>query len=182
MEQRRRQNRGLGECARMSVLKRTVLVVVLAAIVTMLAAPAAQATVRIYVGKGVGKARLGMVDTTAMKYLGSHQPMRGDTDYNSRVVYVVDFGKKSSGRYALEMLSNKSHKVFQFACNRAKYVTAKGIKVGSTESLLKSKYGSKLKRNATQAIYTRYTLGKHPYTRFWVKKSTARVYQIIVAK
>jgi hypothetical protein len=165
----------------MSILKRSVLVVAAVTIVMMLAVPAAQAKVRIYVGKGVGEARLGMTDTTAEKYLGQHKPMQVDTAYGSRVVYVVEFGTKSGGRYSLEMLSDANHKVFQFACNATKYVTAKGVRVGSPESTLKAKYGSALKRSAG-AIYISYTLGKHPFTRFYVKHSTSKVFQIIVAK
>lgn len=165
----------------MKVLKRTVLIVVLAALVAMLAAPAAQAKVRIREGKGVGKAKLGMVDKTAMKYLGKHKAMKRDPAYGSRVVYMVDFGKKHGGRYALEMLSNANHRVFMFTCNTATYVTAKGIKVGSTESRLKAKYGSRLKRFA-RPIYTWYKLGKHPFTQFIVKKKTHKVFQIIISK
>jgi hypothetical protein len=165
----------------MKVLKKTILVVVMATAVTLVAASAAQAKVIIHEGKGVGKARLGMVDTTAAKYLGAHQAMQRDSNYGSRVVYVIEFGKKTGGRYALEMLSNASHKVFMFTCNSAGYLTAKGIKAGSTESLLTAKYGSSLRR-LPLSIYTWYTLGTHPYTQFIVKKSTHRVFQIIIGK
>lgn len=164
----------------MDILKRTILLVVLATILTLLAAPAAPAAVRIYEGKGVGKARLGMVDRTAMKYLGKHLAMQRDSAYANRVVYVTDFGRKSGGRPALEMLSNASHRVFMFTCNSSVYVTANGVKVGSTESSLKSKYGNSLKRLA-RPIYTWYTLGRHPHTQFIVKKSTHRVFQIFIA-
>jgi hypothetical protein len=165
----------------MKAARRIVLVVALATIFTLLAASVAQAAVRIHEGKGVGKARLGMVDTTAAKYLGAHQPMQTDPNYGSRVVYVIYFGKNVGGRWALEMYSNASHKVFMFTCNASKYVTAKGVKVGSKESFLKAKYGSALKRSPGK-IYTAYTLGKHPFTRFYVKNSTKRVFQIIVEK
>jgi hypothetical protein len=163
----------------MFALKRIAVVVGLATFLTLTAASLAQAQVTVLEGKGVGKARLGMTDTTAAKYLGKHQPIRKDTDYGSRVVYVIYFGTKSGGRFPLEMLSKANHKVFMFTCNASKYVTSKGVKVGSTESALKAAYGSKLKRVA-QSIYNRYTLGTHPYTRFWVKRSTKRVSQIFV--
>jgi len=165
----------------MKVLSRTFLVVVLAAIFTLPAAPAAQGAVPIHEGKGVGRAQLGMADGTAVKFLGSHRPTQVDTNYSNRTVYVTYFGKKSGGRYALEMLSSASHRVFMFTCNSSIYVTARGAKAGSTESFLKSKYGSTLKRLA-RPIYTWYTLGRRPYTQFIVKKSTHRVLQICIAR
>lgn len=166
----------------MKTLKRTSLVVILAVVVVMLTAAAAQASVRIYDGKGVGKARLGMVDRTAASYLGSHIGPNVDRRYPKIVVYVTWFGKKlGTNRYVLEMLSNSAHKVTMFTANTSLYVTNRGVKVGSTESFLKSKYGSSLKLHST-SVYREYKYGSHPYTLFRVKKSTAKVFQIVVGK
>ena len=129
-------------------------------------------------GQGVGRARLGQIDTRAAVYLGKNSGLQRDPNYGSRVVYVMGFGKKSGGRYPCEMLSDSMHRVFQFSFNSPAYVTAKGIKVGSSESQLTADY-SGMKRNHTPK-FNHYIWGKRPYTDFWVLNSNQRVYQIIV--
>jgi len=91
----------------------------------------------------------------------------------------MEFGSKmKDGRYPLEMLSNSKHKVIQFTFNTKKYVTSKGIKVGSSESSLTSKYTSMKRHHTTR--FNHYVLGSRPFTDFWVMNSSGRVYQVIV--
>ncbi|MGA9761060.1 MAG: hypothetical protein WBQ14_01375 [Gaiellaceae bacterium] len=151
--------------------------VVFAALVALAVSSVASATV-IREGKGAGQARLGQIDTSVASLLGKHTGLQRDPNYGSRVVYVMDFGKKKAGRYPCEMLSNSTHHVFQFAFNSPAYVTARGIKVGSSEAALTAAY-SGMKRAHTPK-FDHYILGKRPYTDFWVLNSTRRVYQIIV--
>jgi len=129
-------------------------------------------------GAGVGKARLGQVDTAAAASLGKHTGLQRDPNYGSRVVYVIGFGKKSGGRYPLEMLSSATHRIFQFSFNSSAYATARGIKVGSSEAKLVAAY-SGMKRIHTPK-FNHYIWGRRPYTDFWVLNSSQRVYQVIV--
>jgi hypothetical protein len=90
----------------------------------------------------------------------------------------MDFGAKRGGRYPCEMLSDSAHLVFQFSFNSPVYVTAKSIKVGSSEAQLIAAYPG-MKRSHTPK-FNHYILGKRPYTDFWVLNSSQRVYQVIV--
>ena len=163
----------------MAVARRITLVALLTAVVLALGASSALASVTIHENAGVGKARLGRKDDANTAYLGKVTAYYEDTAYSSPT-YCYAFGKRLAyHRYALQMFSNSHHVVFEFACNTAKYVTTKGVKVGSTKARLKAKYGSKLKRHAA-GQYWRYTLGNKPYTDFYVKKKTGRVFEIIV--
>lgn len=148
-----------------------------AALVALAVASLAAATV-IHEGKGPGRARLGQIDTRAAGFIGKHGGLQRDPNYGSRVVYVMDVGTKKGGRYACEMLSSSTHRVFQFSFNSPAYVTDKGIRVGSSETQLTAAY-SGIKRNHTPK-FNHYIWGKRPYTDFWVLNSTQRVYQIIV--
>ena len=150
---------------------------VFAALVALTVASIASATV-IHEGKGAGQARLGQIDTSVARLLGKHTGLQRDPNYGSRVVYVTDFGTKRAGRYPCEMLSNSTHRVFQFSFNSPVYVTARGIKVGSSEADLTSAYPG-MKRSHTPK-FDHYVLGARPYTDFWVLNSTKRVYQVIV--
>lgn len=129
----------------------------------------------IYVNKGVAAARLGMVDSTAAKKIGKVAKSYKDNNYAGQTVYCYFFGKKSGGKYAVEMYSNKKHKVFGFVINSKAYQTTKGIGVGSSESRLTSKYA--LKKHAGP-VYTRYHLGGNPGTDFYVKGGKVRFIQI----
>lgn len=142
------------------------------------AASTAAAAVTIYEGKGVAAARLGMRDSTAASKIGKVTKAYRDRSYAGQVVYRYCFGRKlPSGRYPLEMFSNKSRKVFQFTANNGTYVTTEAIKVGSTESALKKAYGDRLSKNPG-SVYVRYTLGTAPATDFYVK--SGKVTSIIV--
>lgn len=147
-------------------------------LVALVIVSTAVAATVIHEDKGPGRARLGQIDTGAALFLGKHTGLQRDTNYGSRVVYLMSFGTKKAGRYACEMLSNSNHRVFQFSFNSPAYVTAKGIKVGSSESQLTAVYAG-MKRNHTTK-FNHYILGKRPYTDFWVLNSSQRVYQIIV--
>jgi hypothetical protein len=142
-------------------------VVVLAA---SLLAPAAAygASAKIYPGRGVKTARLGQRDTTAAGRIGRVVLKKRDTSYAGRVVWVRYFGKKRNGKYALELYSNKSRKVFAFVINQNTYVTTKRIRVGSTESALTAAYGSSLSLNSGP-VYNIYTMGGAAGTDFYVR-------------
>jgi hypothetical protein len=129
---------------------------------------AASATTRIYVNKGVGTARLGQLDTAAALRLGRVKAKKRDSSYAGRVVWVRYFGTKSGGKYALELYSNKSHRVFAFVINRSNYVTSAGIHVGSSESALTSAYGSALS-SFPGPVYNRYSLGGSSGTDFYCR-------------
>ncbi len=131
----------------------------------------------IYVNRGIGTARLGMNDSTAAKRIGPVKKKIRDSDYPGQVYWVWYFGRKTGGRYAIEMHSNSKRKVWSFVVYSSSYKTLKGIHVGSTESALRKAYGKSLKKS-TGPIYTKYYLGGRPRTEFYVKSS--RVKQISV--
>jgi len=152
---------------------------VLAAVVlvAMLAFPVAAYAGKktIYVGKGIAKARIGMKDKTAAKKIGKVAKKVKDDDYAGQTVYCYYFGKKSGGKYAVEMYANKKHKVFGFVVNSKSYKTTKGIHVGSKESTLTDKYTLS---EYDGPVYTRYHLGGNPGTDFYVKSSKVKIIQI----
>lgn len=145
---------------------------------TLVFAAVAQAAVTIVENAGVGRARLGMSDSTCASRLGRVVKKGRDSSYENQVVYYFCFGRRlSSGAYPLVMYSNRSHRVFSFVVNSSGYVTRRGIRVSSTESALRRAYGSKLRRYRG-SVYTRYTLGSRPGTDFYVKGG--RVRKIVV--
>lgn len=163
----------------MRVVRSAGLAVSLAVLVFGLSASVALASVTIYENKGVAKARLGMKDSTAKQHLG---PVLAEWTDNNYATPSYGYGFRTRlgyHHYALEMYGNSSHVVFEFACSAVFYVTTKGVKVGSTTTYLKSKYVTGLTRHPA-GLYWRYTYGKRPYTDFYVKKSTGRVFEIIV--
>lgn len=154
----------------MKIWRRTLLpLAATGALAVLLVVPAtAAATMTIYENRGVGTPRLGWLDSNAKKYYGHLASYSKDTSYPT-VVYLYKFGyKMANGRFPLEMRSNSSHRVFNFRCYSAYYVTTKGVKVGTAESTLKSKYSGKLRR-IPGSTYTHYIMGSKPYTDFWVK-------------
>jgi hypothetical protein len=151
---------------------------VMASLAALLLAAMAAGAVVIHEGKGPDRARLGQIDSAAARYLGKNTGLQRDPNYGSRVVYLISFGKKQGGRYACELLSDSKHRVFQFSFNSPAYVTAAGIKVGSSESELTAAYGGMKRTHTTK--FNHYVWGKRPYTDFWVLNKTQRVYQIIV--
>jgi hypothetical protein len=154
---------------------------VAAALTASLLVPAAAygASAKIYSGTGVKTARLGQRDTTAAARIGRVVLKKRDTSYAGRVVWVRYFGKKRNGKYALELYSNKSRKVFAFVINQNTYVTTRRIRVGSTESALTAAYGSLLSLNAGP-VYNIYTIGGSAGTDFYVRGG--KVTKIIVRR
>lgn len=161
----------------MRLSRKATITVGLAAVIVVLFASTALATMTIYEGKGVGKARLGLTDSHNKPLLGKVAASWKQT-YKTYTVYCYGFGKKIGYHvYALVMVA-KSHKTNEFDCHTNYYVTTKGIKVGSTKTQLLAKYKG-MKRYAA-GLYWRYTYGHKPYTDFYVKKSTNKVAVIIL--
>ncbi len=139
-------------------------------------------TVKIYVSKGVHKARLGMTDTKTKSRVGlKFVKSRKDNNYEGQTVYRSCFGKKRSGGYDVETYSNKKHVVWMLAIFGSGPHTARGIHVSSTEAKLEKAYGSSLKKRSGD-VYTIYTLGKTrgKGTDFYVKNSTHKITEINV--
>jgi hypothetical protein len=127
----------------------------------------------IYVNQGIGTARLKMKDSTAAKRIGKVAKKVRDGDYE-KVYWIWYFGKKSHGKYAVAMHVNDQHKVWAFWVYSTSYVTAKKIRVGSTEAALKKAYGKSLAKRGR----TCYHLGGRTGTDFWMK--SGKVSQICV--
>lgn len=126
-------------------------------LITLLVASAAIATVYIYVGKGVGSARIGQTYTYAAKKLSSTYKTVRDRNYSYTVYHTYVGSKMSNGRYPIEMYSKADRRVFRFQINSTRYPTTKGVRIGSTESYLKSKYPN-AKGPYTSGQYRRYRL------------------------
>ena len=155
------------------------LVVILALVLIAIGVASAATKLIVHCNKGIGAATLGMSEAAAVKAIGSKPSKSGkDTEYEGRVVYFKMYGKKNAnGEYPLELYSDTKRKVFMFAVNSSAYPTDAGIKVGSTETQLKQKYGKQLKSKAGR-VYNHYWLGSKVGTDFYVKKG--KVTQIIV--
>ena len=143
----------------------------------LLMASTALAVLYIYPGKGVGSARIRMNHREAAKRISSTYKTVRDTRY-SYVVYRTYVGKKmSNGRYPIELYSKSDKRVFRFQVNSSRYPTSKGVKIGSAESTVKSKYPKAKKYTSGQ--YTLYRL-KHSiysfstYTEFYCKGGKVR--------
>jgi hypothetical protein len=137
------------------------------------------ATARMYVNAGIKKARLGNRDTTAAARIGRVRKKARDRSYAGRTVWVRYFGPKDGGKYALEMYSNKSRKVFAFVINHPMYVTSNGVRVGMSEADLKAVYGSALS-GPSGSVYNMYTLGGGTGTDFYCKDG--RLVKIVIRK
>ncbi len=110
------------------------------AVVVALLATSASAAVTVYEGKGVGKTRLGWNDKKTAKAISSKYKMTKDTSY-SYVVYHWYVGKRMSNkRYPIELYAKKNHKVYRYHVNSPSFVTARGIKVGSSVESLREAY------------------------------------------
>lgn len=161
----------------MKLWRKAALVIGLAAVMTAFFASAAMATVTIYEGRGVAKARLGLTDKHNKPLLGKVLGSWKET-YPTYTNYYYGFGKKLHTHvYALLMVA-KNHRTIEFVCLTRTYVTTKGIKVGSTKAQLVSKYKG-LKRH-TSGPNWRYTYHYKAYTDFYVRKSTGKVVEIVV--
>jgi Zn-dependent alcohol dehydrogenase len=153
-------------------------VFLVALLVVSIVAPAFAATPRIYINKGVKAARLGMKDTTAAKKIGKVKKKIRDDDYAGQTTWVRYFGKKSHGKYALEMYSNKDHKVIAFIVNGSSYKTTRGVHVGTTVKTLKSKYPKYKKRSEGGGDSTYYTQSGSRHTEFFVHAGKVKTISI----
>jgi hypothetical protein len=147
------------------------------------------ATVPLYPGSGVGGARLGATDTTAviaLKRAFAITRQGRDDNYANQRVYFYYFGKRLAGdHYPVEMYAKRDHHVFLFEVNSPLCATSKGIRVGSTESQLRTAYGS--------AIRTRTTSSTNPYrmyfsgtttnrTDYYVRKSDGKIARVLISR
>jgi hypothetical protein len=151
---------------------------------TLLVATTAMAAPAIHVGKGVGGARLGQKYKTAAGKLSKTYKTVKDKNY-SYVVYHTYVGKRMKNkRYPIELYSRSNRKVFRFQINSSGYKTAKGVKIGSKETAVKSKYptaagpfesGTYTRYRITHKVYSYKT-----YTEFYCK--SGKVAFIIVRR
>jgi hypothetical protein len=126
---------------------------------TMMFAGTALAVLYVYPGKGVGSARTGQTYANAAKRISSRYKTVRDRRY-SYTVYRTYVGRRmSNGRYPIELYSKSNRRVFRFQINSGSYPTKKGIRVGSSQKSIKSKYSS-AKGPYTSGTYKRYTI-KH---------------------
>jgi hypothetical protein len=151
--------------------------------VALLAAPPASFAAlsgRIVEGVGVKTAKLGVKDSTDAKRIGGTYKRSKDTSYAGQTVWKYVFGKKSGGKYGLEMYSKGNHLVFTFVINSTRLRTKNGTHVGTTEDTLTSRYGSKLKKSVGP-VYTQYYMGtRRGRTEFWVLNS--KVHHIVISR
>ena len=139
---------------------------------TLLCTPAvalATITGRIVENVGIKTAKLGLADSTNAHRIGGSYKRVKNTDYDF-AVWEYRFGKKlTNGKYAVEMYSKSNHKVYAFIINTTKLATKNGTNVGTKESKLTSRYGSKLTSSVTPT-YTIYKMGtRSGLTEFFVK-------------
>jgi hypothetical protein len=136
-------------------------------------------TGRIYENKGIKAARLGMKDSTAAKKIGGKRKLVRDSDY-AFTVWEYFFGTKKAGKYPVAMYSKGNHKVFEFEINGTGLKTSNGSRVGTAESTLVARYGSRLTKLVTPT-YNDYRMGTSSgRTDFWVKNG--KVQQIVIMR
>jgi len=158
--------------------KRWLLAVVLATAILFAGVQPAFAITRLYINQGVGPARMGMLDSAVIRIFGRPTARGIDRDYPGQTVYYYYWGRKmANGKYPLEVNSRANHRVFAFTCMSSWYVSAAGIRVGSTESSLGRAYGAALRRYPNR-VYTRYALGGRTGADFYAR--SGKVTQIIV--
>ena len=148
----------------MQTSKRSVIGLVAIAVAATLIMPAIAQAATIYVNSGVSGARLGMKDTTAAKKLGKVMKKEKDPNYED-TTWVLSFGKKVKGNYALYVYSDGHHKVFAFDVFSKSYKTKKKIHVGSTTSALKKAY-----KSLKKGYEGYYISGAHGRTLFTISK------------
>ena len=172
----------------MKLRSRVAVATLLAAVMLLVAATPALGVIRIYemgtnpYKMGVGAARLKMDHATAQRKVGgTWTRILRDTNYRSQVVYYSGrYPKVSSTRYSLQVYSNRYKKVTSFWCNSSAFVTTKGVTVGTTERVLKTKYGTALRLKINGSVYRTYSIGSRTGTDFIVQRSTGKVKQIVV--
>lgn len=130
----------------------------------------------IYVNKGVAGATLGMRDSLAAQKIGRVVRSGRDSSYTGQTVYYYYFGRRSGGKYAVEMYSNSRRKVFTFVVNSSLYKTTKGVHVGTAEATLRRLYPGL--RRYPGPVYTRYAYGGRTGTDFYVR--ARRITRIVV--
>lgn len=135
---------------------------------------------RIVENVGVKTAKLGMLDSTAAHRIGGSYKRSKDSSYAGQTVYVYKFGKKSGGKFGLEMYSKGNRKVFTFVINSSALVTRNRTHVGTGESTLVSRYGSKLTKTVGP-VYTDYFMGtRSGRTDFYVRNG--KVHHIVISR
>jgi hypothetical protein len=136
-------------------------------------------TGRIYENSGVKAARLGMTDSTAASKIGGKRKFVRDSSYDT-TVWAYFFGTKSGGKYPVEMYSKGKHKVFEFVINCTTLKTSNGSRVGTAESTLVARYGSRLTKTVGP-VYTDYHMGTSSgRTDFYVRNG--KVQQIVIVR
>jgi hypothetical protein len=158
-------------------------VVVALALLWAPAASFAAITGRIVENVGIKTAKLGLLDSTDAHRIGGSYKRVKNTDYGGggKTVYEFYFGKKlANKKYPVEMYSKSNHKVFTFIINTTTLATKNGSRVGTSESALKSRYGSKL-TSSVGPVYTDYYMGtRNGRTDFWVK--AGKVHHIVISR
>jgi hypothetical protein len=138
----------------------------------------------IYENRGVGAARLGDTEASAVAKLGSPSASANVGTYlgTGTSASAKYFGEKSSGRYALEMYSTgvgKKRRVVAFVINAPPYVTKAAITVGSHQMSLTGAYGSTLKGPFKQpggAYYSYQLRSRSGRTDFYLGKDDTVTY------
>lgn len=130
---------------------------------TLLVASVAFATTYIYVGRGVGTARIGSNDHWAASQLsGTHKYVR-DTRYSYTVFHWYVGRRMANGKYPIELYSKSDHRVYRFQVNSGSYPTAKGIRVGSSVTAMRNAYPT-AKGPSVSGQYVRYTMTHSVYS------------------
>lgn len=157
------------------------LVAVLAIALTAPAVAHAAIRGRIVEGVGIKTARLGLHDSTNARRIGGSYTRYKDTSYAGQTVWRYNFGSKlSNGRYPVVMYSHGNHHVFTFVVNCKTLVTKNGTHVGTSESTLVKRYGSRLKKSVG-SVYTDYHMGpRSGRTDFYVR--SGKVHHIVISR
>jgi hypothetical protein len=136
---------------------------------------------RIVEGVGIKTAKLGLHDSTDAPRIGGPYKRAKDTSYANQTVWRYRFGSKmSTGKYPVEMYSHGNHHVFTFVINAKALVTSNGTHVGTSESALTSRYGSRIKKSVGP-VYTDYFMGtRSGRTDFWVLNGV--IHHIVISR